>query len=138
MFESFRRAYSEDPVASKLEALARKAAARTVDNLWFAGTECFSAFTPSECANYFTAAGYDAEQVESALGACGDDRTSAVNPPSGAQATARRRAPRFRNGCPAAGRPNLRHCDGENGLSLWVNNSIARLQEHAEAHRRMV
>jgi transposase len=46
---------------SKLKALLRKAAARTVNDLWAAVAECLSAFTPGECRNYFTAAGYDPE-----------------------------------------------------------------------------
>jgi len=46
---------------SKLKALLRKVAARTVNDLWAAVAECLSAFTPGECRNYFTAAGYDPE-----------------------------------------------------------------------------
>ena len=46
---------------SKLKALLRKAAARTVDELWSLVTRCLSAFTPEECRNYFEAAGYDPE-----------------------------------------------------------------------------
>ena len=53
---------------SKLKALLRKAAARTVNDLWAAVAKCLSAFTPGECRNDFAAAGYDPEQVESALG----------------------------------------------------------------------
>ena len=44
---------------SKLKALLRKAAARTVDDLWATIADCLDAFTPQECRNYFTAAGYD-------------------------------------------------------------------------------
>ena len=44
---------------SKLKAILRKAAARTVDALWAAIADALDAFTPSECANYFAAAGYD-------------------------------------------------------------------------------
>jgi transposase len=44
---------------SKLKALLRKAAARTVDDLWDAIANCLDAFTPTECTNYFAAAGYD-------------------------------------------------------------------------------
>lgn len=44
---------------SKLKALLRKAAARTVDELWSAVTECTHAFKPDECSHYFQAAGYD-------------------------------------------------------------------------------
>jgi len=46
---------------SKLKALLRKAAARTVDELWAVIADCLSAFKPDECRNYFTAAGYDPE-----------------------------------------------------------------------------
>lgn len=46
---------------SKLKALLRKAAARTVDGLWAAVAECLDAFKPDECRNYFSAAGYDPE-----------------------------------------------------------------------------
>lgn len=44
---------------SKLKALLRKAAARTVDELWSAVTECIRAFKPDKCSHYFQAAGYD-------------------------------------------------------------------------------
>jgi len=46
---------------AKLKALLRKAAARTVDELWQAIAEALEAFTIEECRNYFTAAGYDPE-----------------------------------------------------------------------------
>jgi transposase len=46
---------------SKLKALLRKAATRTVDHLWQAIAHAINAFTPTECANYFAAAGYDAD-----------------------------------------------------------------------------
>lgn len=45
---------------AKLKALLRKAAERTTDGLWAAIGRLIDTFTPSECANYFTAAGYDA------------------------------------------------------------------------------
>ena len=45
---------------AKLKALLRKAAERTVDGLWATIGRLIDAFTPQECANYFTAAGYDA------------------------------------------------------------------------------
>ena len=44
---------------SKLKALLRKVAARTVDELWSVVADCLSAFTPDECRHYFEAAGYD-------------------------------------------------------------------------------
>ena len=46
---------------SKLKAILRKAAARTVDTLWRVIGEVIDKFTPRECANYFAAAGYDPE-----------------------------------------------------------------------------
>ena len=45
---------------SKLRALLRKAAERTVEGLWNANGRFVDAFTPQECANFFAAAGYDA------------------------------------------------------------------------------
>lgn len=45
---------------AKLKALLRKAAERTVEGLWTAIGRLLDAFTPSECANYLAAAGYDA------------------------------------------------------------------------------
>ncbi len=44
---------------SKLKALPRTAAQRTVEGLWSAIGRCLNRFTPSECANYFQAAGYE-------------------------------------------------------------------------------
>jgi transposase len=46
---------------SKLKALLRKAAERTLDGLWDTIGQLLDAFTPAECANYFTAAGYEPE-----------------------------------------------------------------------------
>jgi transposase len=46
---------------AKLKALLRKAAARTVDDLWSAIRDALPLFTPQECANLFTAAGYEPE-----------------------------------------------------------------------------
>jgi transposase len=45
---------------AKLKALLRKAAERTVDGLWNAIGAVLPTFAPTECANYFAAAGYDA------------------------------------------------------------------------------
>src|SRR6187455_2260367 len=45
---------------AKLKALLRKAAERTVEGLWRAIGRLIDVFTPTECANYFAAAGYDA------------------------------------------------------------------------------
>ncbi len=44
---------------AKLKALLRKAAERTVDGLWTTIGQLIELFPPAECANYFTAAGYD-------------------------------------------------------------------------------
>jgi transposase len=44
---------------AKLKAMLRKAAARTVNTLWNIIGQIAGAFTPTECANYFAAAGYD-------------------------------------------------------------------------------
>ncbi len=44
---------------SKLKALLRKAAERTVDALWNRIGELLPASTPNECANFFAAAGYE-------------------------------------------------------------------------------
>jgi hypothetical protein len=45
---------------SKLKAMLRKAAERTIDGLWDRIGTPISTFTTQECANYFAAAGYDA------------------------------------------------------------------------------
>jgi transposase len=44
---------------AKLKAALRKAAARTVDALWDTIGRIVASFTPTECNNYFAAAGYD-------------------------------------------------------------------------------
>lgn len=46
---------------SKLKAFLKKAAARTVDDLWDAVARAIQTFSPTECMNYFAAAGYDCE-----------------------------------------------------------------------------
>ncbi len=45
---------------AKLKALLRKAAKRSLEGLWTAIGQFIPCFTPTECANYFAAAGYDA------------------------------------------------------------------------------
>jgi transposase len=45
---------------AKLKALLRKAAERTLEGLWATIGRLIDAFTPTECANYFAAAGYNA------------------------------------------------------------------------------
>ncbi|ESR25222.1 Mobile element protein [Lutibaculum baratangense AMV1] len=52
-----------DPIEmafAKLKALLNGAAKRTVTELWDAVAEAIDRFTPTECRNYFAAAGYDA------------------------------------------------------------------------------
>ena len=44
---------------SKLKALLRKAAERTVDGLWAPIGVLLPTFTPQECVNFFAAAGYE-------------------------------------------------------------------------------
>ena len=44
---------------SKLKALLRAKAERTIAALWNAVGHLLDQFTPAECANYFQAAGYD-------------------------------------------------------------------------------
>ena len=46
---------------AKLKALLREVAARTIDDLWSAIRDALPLFTPQECANLFTAAGYEPE-----------------------------------------------------------------------------
>jgi transposase len=46
---------------SKLKSILRKTAARSVAELWDAIRDALPRFTPNECANYFTAAGYEPE-----------------------------------------------------------------------------
>ena len=43
---------------SKFKALLKKAAARTIEDLWAAIAQALPQLTPNDCANYFTAAGY--------------------------------------------------------------------------------
>lgn len=45
---------------SKLKAHLRKAAERTIHGLWSAIGRILDLYSPQECANYFTACGYDA------------------------------------------------------------------------------
>jgi transposase len=45
----------------ELKALLRKVAARTIEDIWNAIADILPQFTPQECANYFTAAGYEPE-----------------------------------------------------------------------------
>ena len=44
---------------SKLKSFLKKTAARTRDDLWEAIGKAIDRFTPNECENYFSAAGYD-------------------------------------------------------------------------------
>jgi transposase len=54
-------AHSKNPIEmafAKLKALLRAKAIRTIDALWPAIGEIRDLFTPQECQNYFTPAGY--------------------------------------------------------------------------------
>jgi len=44
---------------SKLKALLRKAAARTISELWAAIADAIDCISPDECLGYFSHAGYD-------------------------------------------------------------------------------
>ncbi len=44
---------------AKLKAFLRKAAARTIDDLWAANTEAIELFPPAQCANFFANSGYE-------------------------------------------------------------------------------
>ena len=46
---------------SKLKAILRQAAARTIEDLWDVIAQSLDEFTPDECQNYFVAAGYEPE-----------------------------------------------------------------------------
>ena len=46
---------------AKLKAFLRKAAERTIEGLWRVIGRLVDLFTPDECANYFTAAGYETD-----------------------------------------------------------------------------
>lgn len=52
---------------AKLKALLRRAAARTIPELCETIRDILPQFMPSECANYFTACGYEPDRSESAL-----------------------------------------------------------------------
>lgn len=45
---------------SKLKALPRKAARRSIEELWSTIGDLLDAFSPQECANFFVNTGYDA------------------------------------------------------------------------------
>ena len=46
---------------SKLKAILRKAAARTIHDLWETIAQNLDSLSPTECRNYFAAAGYEPE-----------------------------------------------------------------------------
>ena len=50
---------SRGDTVTELKAILRRAAARTIDQLWKVVGDAMDTFTPDECANYFTAAGYE-------------------------------------------------------------------------------
>ncbi len=47
---------------SKLKALLRKAAARSIEDLWAAIADLLDEFSPRECQNFFNHAGYECHQ----------------------------------------------------------------------------
>jgi hypothetical protein len=63
---------------AKLKALPRKVADRTVNGLWAAIGRIIDLFPPAECANYFSAGGYDATRSDSALDLRGSARPSGM------------------------------------------------------------
>ncbi|WP_456686875.1 transposase, partial [Bradyrhizobium sp. P5_C11_2] len=50
-----------EQIFAKLKHLLRTATARTVPDLWVAIREAFTRFTPDECRNCITAAGYEGD-----------------------------------------------------------------------------
>jgi len=46
---------------SKLKAILRKAATRSIDDLWQVIADALDKFSQQDCTNYFTAAGYETE-----------------------------------------------------------------------------
>jgi transposase len=46
---------------AKLKAFLKRIAARTLDDLWGAIAQAVDIFTPADCRNFFTAAGYESE-----------------------------------------------------------------------------
>ena len=46
---------------SKIKALLKKAAARTLEDLWEAIRNAINAITPTDCRSFFTATGYEPE-----------------------------------------------------------------------------
>lgn len=46
---------------SKIKALLKNAAARTVADLWLAIRQAIDAVTPADCHSFFTATGYEPE-----------------------------------------------------------------------------
>ena len=62
-----RRCPNFNPVEvafSQLKAHVSKAAARSLDELWSIIADAIEAFPPSDCRNYFAAAGYEPERSE--------------------------------------------------------------------------
>ena len=53
---------------AKLKALLRKAAARTIDDLWRAIADSFDELKADDCANFFQNTGYASNQSGTALG----------------------------------------------------------------------
>ena len=67
--DSYDTAYEN--AFAKFKVLPHKAAERTVASLWRTIGCIVDAFSPTECANYFAAAGYDADLSDFALAEAG-------------------------------------------------------------------
>lgn len=48
--------------------MLRKAAERSIDRLWSAIGDTIDTVNPTECSNYFSAAGYDPARSQDAMG----------------------------------------------------------------------
>ena len=114
---------------SKLKALLRKAAERTVEGLWAAIGRLIDTITPDECANFCAAAGYEPDQIENALrnpspagthalDARGHPPASCLSSRCGSACTGARRVP----GLPRSDR-EASNCQGEQ--SLFIDDARA-------------
>ena len=86
---------------SKLKAFLKKVAARTVDDLWDAISRGIDTFTPTECQNYFAAAGYDLEWI----GKCSRCRIATPSPQPSSPSRRRTSATGARTVSPSPGVP---------------------------------
>ena len=83
---------------SKLKAILRQAAARTIDDLSDVIAQSLDEFTPTQCQNYFAAAGYELESIELALERSSIDRLFPRN-----RSTTPASANTCRKGCTGSG-----------------------------------